>query len=196
MVHQIANRTLDRVMNHALLKNKVDLEQDRMTLKNPNLLGAKHVADLTRSVAVGVSGRIGRKRETNSTTRRSLSKSTAILAASQRHSLTWQQLPRETSHPNNYGRTPSSETSACLGSSPVYGMSSIPRKLTTTKITQFFRKLDKHMAAPVDDKSIWRVTQARDDFEPNASAPIMRTQNLQHLAGVMTDWFTNPPAKL
>ena len=60
---KIANRTLDRVMNHALLHNKVDLEQDRMTLRNPNLMGAKHVADLTRAVAVGVSGRIGRKRE-------------------------------------------------------------------------------------------------------------------------------------
>ncbi len=46
---KIANRTLDRAMNHALLKSKVDLEQDRMTLKNPNLMGAKHVADLTPS---------------------------------------------------------------------------------------------------------------------------------------------------
>ena len=31
-------------MNHALLHNKVDLEQDRMNLRNPNLMGAKHVA--------------------------------------------------------------------------------------------------------------------------------------------------------
>ena len=193
---KIANRTLDRVMNHALLKNKVDLEQDRMTLRNPNLMGAKHVADLTRAVAVGVSGRIGRKRESE------LDDATIIeqvhsylgciteaftdLSAVAEGTLTSQQLRRD----------------SLLGST---GMLRVlagvwhelhAKDVDDDEITEFFRKLDKHMAAPVDDESIWRVTQATDDFEPNASAPIMRTQNLQHLAAVITDWFTNPPAKL
>jgi hypothetical protein len=193
---KIANRTLDRVMNHALLKNKVDLEQDRMTLRNPNLMGAKHVADLTRAVAVGVSGRIGRKRESE------LDDATIIeqvhsflgciteafsdLSAVAEGALTPQQLRRD----------------SFLGST---GMLRVlagvwhelhAQDVDDDEITEFFRKLDKHMAAPVDDESIWRVTQAAGDFEPNASAPIMRTQNLQHLAGVITDWFTNPPTEL
>jgi hypothetical protein len=193
---KIANRTLDRVMNHALLKNKVDLEQDRMTLKNPNLMGAKHVADLTRAVAVGVSGRIGRKRETE------LNDATLIeqvhsylgciteafsdLSAVAEGTLTPQQLRRD----------------SLLGS---LGMLKVlagvwhelhAMDADDDEITEFFRKLDKHMAAPVADDSIWRVTRAADDFEPNASAPIMRTQNLQHLAAVITDWFTDPAAEL
>ncbi len=193
---KIANRTLDRVMNHALLKNKVDLEQDRMTLKNPNLLGAKHVADLTRAVAVGVSGRIGRKRENE------LGDATIIeqvhsylgciteaftdLSAVAEGNLTPQQL-RQDSLLGNIG---------ILRVLAGVWHELHAKEVDDDEITEFFRKLDKHMAAPVDDESIWRVTRAADDFEPNASAPIMRTQNLQHLAGVITEWFTNPPAKL
>lgn len=193
---KIANRTLDRVMNHALLKNKVDLEQDRMTLKNPNLMGAKHVADLTRAVAVGVSGRIGRKRESE------LGDATIIeqvhsylgciteaftdLSAVAEGNLTPQQL-RQDSLLGNIG---------ILRVLAGVWHQLHANDVDDDEITEFFRKLDKHMAAPVDDESIWRVTRAADDFEPNASAPIMRTQNLQHLAGVITEWFTNPPAKL
>lgn len=36
---KIANRALDWVVDHALLKGRVGLEQDRMTAKNPNLMG-------------------------------------------------------------------------------------------------------------------------------------------------------------
>jgi hypothetical protein len=193
---KIANRTLDRVMNHALLSNKVDLEQDRMTAKNRNLMGAKHVADLTRAVAVGVKGRIGKKRESE------LDDSTIIeevhsylgciteafsdLSAVAEGTLTPQELRRD----------------SLLGST---GMLRVlagvwhelhAKDVDDDEITDFFRRLDKHMEAPVDDESIWRITPAVDDFEPNASAPIMRTQNLQHLAAVITDWFTNPPAEL
>ncbi len=193
---KIANRTLDRVMTHALLLGRVDLEQDRMTLKNPNLMGAKHVADLTRAVAVGVSGRIGRKRENE------LDDATIIenvhsflgcitdgfsdLSAVAEGALTAQQMRRD----------------SLLGST---GMLRVlagvwhdlhAKEVDDDEITEFFRKLDKHTAAPVGDQSIWRVTEAADDFEPNASAPIMRTQNLQHLAAVIAGWFFTPPAEL
>jgi len=48
---------------HALLAGRLDEEQDRITQNNPNLLGAKRVIDLVRSANVGVTGRIGAKRE-------------------------------------------------------------------------------------------------------------------------------------
>ena len=37
-------------------------------------------------------------------------------------------------------------------------------------ITEFFKRLDPHMTAPVTETSIWLTTDAGDDFEPNASA--------------------------
>ena len=61
--YKVANRTLSDVIDHPLLKGRVDPEQDRMTVKNPNLMGAKHVADITRAVIAGARGRISKKAE-------------------------------------------------------------------------------------------------------------------------------------
>ena len=61
---------------------------------------------------------------------------------------------------------------------------------------QFFKRLDRHMAAPVAEDSIWRTTDANEDFEPNASAPIMRQQNVVHLTKVITDWYKKAPAAI
>jgi len=52
------------------------------------------------------------------------------------------------------------------------------------------------MTAPITDTSIWRTSDARPDFEPDASAPIMRTQNLVHLVDVIAGWYRKPPAAL
>ncbi|MFG2398931.1 hypothetical protein [Streptomyces lydicus] len=58
-------------------------------------------------------------------------------------------------------------------------------------ITDFFKRLDPYVATPVAE-----TTAANADFEPNASAPIMRTQNIVHLVGVITDWYKKAPAAL
>lgn len=194
---KVANRTLDRVVDHALLKNRIDLEQDRMTSKNPNLMGAKHVADLTRAVSVGVAGRIGRKRESELEDGAviegvhafldCLCESFAELAEVAEGTLTPQELRR----------------SSLLGSvgmlrvlAGVFHNLYDPEENNSAEIQDLFSRLDKHMSTPVADDSLWRSTDARQDFEPNASAPIMRTQNLQHLVGVITGWAKQPPAGL
>jgi hypothetical protein len=63
-------------------------------------------------------------------------------------------------------------------------------------IADFFKRLDPHMSAPVSEPSIWRTTAADVDFEQNAFAPIMRTQNIVHLVGVITGWYKKAPAAL
>lgn len=194
---KVANRTLDRVVDHALLKGRVDLEQDRMTSKNPNLMGAKHVADLTRAVAVGAAGRIGRKRESE------LADAVVIegvhnfldclcdgfseLGEVAEGNLTPQELRR----------------ASLLGSigmlrvlAGVFHALYDPEKNNASEVQELFQRLDKHMNAPVADDSLWRTTDARQDFELNASAPIMRTQNLQHLVSVIAGWAKQPPAGL
>jgi hypothetical protein len=60
---KIANRVLQDVLLHPLLMDRVDLENDRLGRTNPNLLTAKHVADLVRILAVGLEGRISRRME-------------------------------------------------------------------------------------------------------------------------------------
>jgi hypothetical protein len=60
VVNRIAVELID---NHVLLVDRVETGQEnRMTTKNPNLLGAKSVADIARAVLVG-NGRISARRE-------------------------------------------------------------------------------------------------------------------------------------
>ncbi|SDG69814.1 DNA-sulfur modification-associated [Lentzea fradiae] len=196
---KVANRILDRVIKHSLLKGKVDLEQDRMTAKNPNLLGAKHVADLTRGVAVGVAGRIGKQRE------RELSDEVLVelvhgyfdcladgfkdLAA----------VAEDTLKPLDL------RAQSLLGSigmlrvlAGVYHELKENHDANDEDVIAFFSKLDPHMNAPISDSSIWRTTPAVTDFEGGAtvSAPIMRTQNLIHLVKIIVGWYSTPPAEL
>ncbi|MFE6864493.1 DNA sulfur modification protein DndB [Nocardia sp. NPDC057668] len=206
--YKVANRTLSDVIDHPLLKGRVDAEQDRMTIKNPNLLGAKHVADITRAVIAGAGGRITKKAEQSLTDGEVIEQvkdfldviSTAFgdLAAI---------TEEDTSVPHPAGASTLSQNlrrTSLLGSVGMLRvLGGVFRELRggdnpaeLDDITEFFRSLDRHMAAPVTETSLWRTSNANDDFEPNASAPIMRTQNIVHLVGVITGWYRKPPQGL
>jgi hypothetical protein len=191
---KIANRTLDRVLDHALLKGRVDLEQDRMTRNNVNLIGAKHVADLTKAVSVGVGGRISARLESE------LSDEAVVEAV---HGF----LDCITEAFGDLADVAEGRLSPTdLRSRSLLGSVGMLRVLSGTfhslrrkdipedDITAFFATLAPHMAAPVSDDGIWRRTEARTDFEPAASAPVMRTQNLNHLVNVVTSWFPAAPS--
>ena len=190
---KIANRTLDRVLDHALLKGRVDLEQDRMTRNNVNLIGAKHVADLTKAVAVGVGGKMTSRRESELTDE-------AVVEGV--HGF----LDCITEAFGDLADVAEGRLSAVdLRSRSLLGSVGMLRVLAGTfhalrakeiaddDITAFFATLNPHMAAPVSDTGIWRQSATRPDFEPEASAPVMRTQNLVHLVNVVTSWFPEVP---
>lgn len=60
---KVINRVLKDVLTHSLLEDRVDLDSDRLGRQNPNLLSAKHVAEIIRIMAVGIEGRLGRRVE-------------------------------------------------------------------------------------------------------------------------------------
>lgn len=192
---KVANRILDRVVSHALLKGKVDLEQDRMTAKNPNLMGAKHVADLTRGVAVGVAGRIGKQRE------RELADETLVELVHGYLDCLAEGFKDLAAVAEGTLKPIDLRAQSLLGSigmlrvlAGVYHELMETHQVDEEDIVAFFTKLDPHMNAPVADSSIWRKSDASADFEVNASAPVMRTQNLVHLVKVIVGWYKNPPA--
>ncbi len=207
--YKVANRTLSDIIDHPLLKGRVDAEQDRMTLKNPNLMGAKHVADITRAVIAGAGGRISKKAEQTLTDGEVIeqvkdfldviSNAFTDLAAvteedpeAERGSdeLTMAQKVRRTSLLGSVGML------RVLGG-VFRNLRAGDNPAELDDITDFFKRLDPHMAAPVAETSIWRTTEANADFEAkDASAPIMRTQNIVHLVGVITGWYKKPPASL
>lgn len=206
--YKVANRTLSDVIDHPLLKGRVDAEQDRMTLKNPNLLGAKHVADITRAVIAGAGGRISKKAEQTLTDGEVIeqvkdfldviSNAFSDLAAITEDDPDAERKPGELTMSQELRRT------SLLGSVGMLRvLAGVFRELRAgdnpvelDDITEFFKRLDPHMAAPIAETSIWRTTAANGDFEPNAAAPIMRTQNIVHLVGVIVTWYKKAPAAL
>ena len=206
--YKVANRTLSDVIDHPLLKGRVDAEQDRMTLKNPNLLGAKHVADITRAVIAGAGGRISKKAEQALTDGEVIEQVKDFLdvisnaftdlaaiteddpeAERKADELTLAQQLRRTSLLGSVGML------RVLGG-VFHQLRAGENPAELDDITEFFKRLDPHMTAPVTETSIWRTAAAGDDFEPNAAAPIMRTQNIVHLVGVITGWYKKAPAAL
>jgi DNA-sulfur modification-associated len=206
--YKVANRTLSDVIDHPLLKGQVDAEQDRMTMKNPNLMGAKHVADITRAVIAGAGGRISKKAEQTLTDGEVIEEVKDFLdvisnafvglaaiteddpeAERKADELTLSQQLRRTSLLGSVGML------RVLGG-VFHELRASDNPVELDDITEFFKRLDRHMTAPVTETSIWRTSDANADFEPNAAAPIMRTQNLVHLVGVITGWYKKAPAAL
>lgn len=206
--YKVANRTLSDVIDHPLLKGRVDPEQDRMTAKNPNFMGAKHVAGITRADLAGVGGRISKKAEQSLTDGEVIeqvkdfldviSNAFVGLAAVAEDDLDAERKAGEMTVAQQLRRT---SLLGSVGMLRVLGgvfheLRAGDNPVELGDITEFFKRLDPYMTAPIPDTSFWLSTDARDDFEPNASAPIMRTQNIVHLVSVITNWYRKPPAAL
>ncbi|MCX4771644.1 DNA sulfur modification protein DndB [Streptomyces sp. NBC_01285] len=212
---RIANRTLSDIVVHPLFLGKVDIERDRMTLTNRNLMGAKHVADITRAVIAGPGGRVSKKVE--SLTDNEVIESvrgfldvisiafTALAEITEEDvdnydpSLSEKKKNEPPAPPTKAMRLRESSLLGSVGMLRVLG--GVYRNLKEDgaedgDIQEFFKRLDRHMTAPLTEDSIWRTTDANEDFEPNASAPIMRQQNVVHLTKVITDWYKKAPAAI
>ncbi|MFC4107294.1 DNA sulfur modification protein DndB [Micromonospora zhanjiangensis] len=206
--YKVANRTLSDVIDHPLLKGRVDAEQDRMTLKNPNLMGAKHVADITRAVIAGAGGRISKKAEQTLTDGEVIEQVKDFLdvisnAFSGLAAVTEEEV--EDRKPGELTKAQELRRTSLLGSvgmlrvlgGTFHELRKGDNPVELGDITEFFKRLDPHMAAPVAENSIWRTDDgAGKDFEPEASAPIMRQQNIVHLVSVITGWYKRAPLGL
>jgi DNA-sulfur modification-associated len=187
---KVANRTLDQVIKHALLRGRVDMEQDRMTRTNTNFIGAKHVADFTRGVMFGISGRTSKAKESafedHEVVNRVLDFLDCIteafpdLASVADGTLTPQEL----------------RDKSLLGSVGMLRvLAAVYRNLTdkgvdNEAITDFFRSLNPDMAAPVTEASVWRQDpKTSESFEVGAYAPVMRQQNLTYIVDAVTNRY-------
>jgi hypothetical protein len=182
--YKVANRTLSDVIDHPLLKGRVDAEQDRMTLK----ISKKAEQTLTDGEVI----------EQVKDFLDVISNAFTDLAALTEDDPEAERQPGDLTMAQEVRRT------SLLGSVGMLRvLGGVFRELRAgdnpvelDDITAFFKRLDPHMAAPVAETSIWRTTAANDDFEPNAASPIMRTQNIVHLVGVITAWYKKAPAAL
>lgn len=190
---KIVNRTLYEVLKHNLLKDRVDMEQDRITGSNPNWLGAKHVADLTRSVNIGVVGRVTTRREA------AMKESSLVENTNSFFDALVEACPVLTQLADGELTAPELRGRSLLGSVTMlralagayYNLVVDPdgAGLNSDEIEDYFSDLAPHLSAPVTADSVWfKDEQTKGVFTVGAMGPQARAQNLKALTSALTRW--------
>jgi hypothetical protein len=192
---KVMNRALDAAQRHSLLRDRVDQEQDRIAGANPNLLGAKHVVDIVRTVNIGISGRVSRRQESELQEGALVQKSNEFfdvlldafddLAAVADGTMTPEDLRKR----------------SLLGSSTVLRvLAGVYHDLSEggygdEEIAEFFRALSPFMVAPIPEKSPWLGIRTKV-FVVGANAPTARAQDLRSLTDEIAGWIDVRPVWL
>jgi DNA-sulfur modification-associated len=191
---KVVNRALDGVNKHALLHGRVDLEQDRLLRNNQNLLGAKHVAEIIRTIAVGIDGRVGRRLEDE------LSEGELVEQTNDFLDVIVSAFPDLSAVAD--GELPPSDlrTRSLLGSTVmlrvlagVYAELKDVQRLDDDDITEFFQLLAPQMTLPVAPGSIWVSYVPDAVFTAGATAPRSRRQDLRTLRDSIVKWAIDRP---
>jgi hypothetical protein len=183
-------------MKHSLLVKRVDMEQDRIGSSNPNLVGAKHVADIIRSVAVGVDGRVGRRLEDELREDALVEMSNNFLDALVEAFPVLARVADGELAPEELRRI------SLLGSTSMLRvLAGVYHDLMSTEwnsdeITEFLAKLDPFMDAPVHADGPWVMEVPNEIFSEGASAPKARRQDLRELTDTIVGWALTQPAWL
>ena len=193
---KIVNRCLDDVMQHPLLRDRVDLDKDRILGDNPNVMGAKHVADLIRTLEVGIAGRISVRLEDELREQDLVRKAKTFL------DVLVDSFPDLAAIMDGTLEMKDIRSRSLLGSVAVHRvLAGCYRELANggngapgmnrLQIQRYFEKLAPFMVAPVTDDSPWR--RLTDDFPEGAMAPVSRSQNLKSLTTTLTRWAVSQP---
>jgi hypothetical protein len=192
---KVVNRALEPVMKHALLKDRVDLEQDRVARNNPNLMGAKSVAEIVRTLAVGIDGRIGRRLEDELDEGELVEGTNNFLDVLLAAFPPLAQVADGEILPEQLRRT------SMLGSivilrvlAGVYADLTGPRnKFDDDDMIEFFTLLAPHLEGPATHGSIWIQHVPNDVFQENAMGPRSRRQDLKQLRDSLIEWAMKEP---
>jgi len=195
---KVVNRALEPVMKHALLRDRVDPEQDRVARNNPNLMGAKSVAEIIRALAVGIDGRIGRRLEDE------LDEGQLVETTNDFLDVMLEAFPDLAAVADGELSPQALRQSSLLGSitvirvlAGVYADLTGPRhKFEDDEVGEFFALLAPHMDTPVAEDSIWISHVPNEVFAVGSSAPRSRRQDLKQLRDSLVEWATKEPAWL
>ena len=188
----IVNRiALELIENHPLLVNRVETGQEnRMSSRNPNFLGAKAVADIVRAVLVG-SGRVSARRESEL----EAAQANAVRRVSSFLDVLVDSFEDLESVLNSDIDPITLRELSMLGSATMmrvlaltyHDLTNNPeRALSRSQVTDFFHSIENHMReVPVEaTNEFWMTTRA---FVPGNSAPQARTGAVGSLVGALTN---------
>ena len=165
-----------------------------MGRSNPNLMGAKHVAEIVRTLAVGIDGRIGRRLEDELREDQLVQKTNdffdVLLAAFD----SYEDVVEGELTPSDLRRT------SLLGSTVMQRvLAGVYKELVDNngfeddEVAEFFSKLAPQMEGAVTKDGIW-ITEVEDEiFSVGALAPRSRRQDLKLLRDTMVAWAVKQP---
>lgn len=196
---KIVHRCLDEVMQHPLLRERVDLDRDRVVGDNPNVMGAKHVADVIRTLQVGTAGRISPAQERTLRERDLINRAKVFLdvlvdafpdfAAVADGTLAMGELRKR----SLLGSVVMQRVLAGCYHDLTDDKSGSPR-MNRLQVQRFFERLAPFMAAPVQSDSPW--CRLVEDFPEGAMAPMSRAQSLRSLTNTLAAWAKEQPGWL
>ena len=211
---QIVNRCIDPVMEHRLLKDRIDLQRDRILSQNENLMGAKHVADLVRTLQVGISGRITKQREETLDESKMINDAMLFLDTLVEGFTDFMAIA------DNVLTSPELRQRSLLASVSMQRVLAgvyhdllfapqtrlvqpprdpddpdeirVARPRSRGEVVRFFQSLAPYMSAPVREDSVW-AREAPQQFVLDTSAPRSSALDLKELTSTLCNWAINTP---
>lgn len=186
---KVMNRTLDAVMRHALLRDRVDQEQDRITGPNPNLLGARHVVDIVRTANLGLWSRVSRRQESE------LQEGALVQRGNEFFDVLLESFPELASVADGELLPPDLRKQSMLGAATMLRVLAgvyhdlIEQNYSDEEITDLFKQLAPWMAAPIPEDSPWIHKIRSQVFDKGVSAPRSRRQDLTSLNKEIAEWI-------
>lgn len=194
---KVVNRALPLAEEHPLLAGRIDPERDRAGRGSPYLMGAKHVAEIIRTVNVGLDGRVSRRQEEEF--------KEDVMANRTKDFLTLLAETMPDMQAIVLGQLSPLELRAksLLGSvlfvrilGGVYFDLVVDRAWDRELVKAFFSKLAPHMSGPAYEGDIWTEHVPDNIFTPGAMAPRQRRQDLKALREEILGWAIDKPAFL
>lgn len=200
VINRALNEFLDDPSTDDLIRDRVDGYKDRVVGANPHLMGAGSLADIIRTVAVGINGRISAAQEKTLNQKLLATEANRFFEVMRK---SFSELESVASGNTDMGTL---RKSSILGSSTMLRvMAGVYFELkaagvSVTDIMEFFKKISLHTAAPVSSKNasgkMWLGATTEGAFADGANAPGSRAQAVKALVSAIVGWYTNPPNEL
>lgn len=186
---KVVNRALPNVLEHPLLANRVDLENDRLKRNSTDYATARHVADIVRAVQVGLEGRIGKVQE------RVLSDHTVASQARSFLDLALETFPQLEALSIGQISAQTLRSTTLLGSPAMlrvlagvyHDLQSDKHQWSREKVAEFFKVIEPHLAGGAHLNSIWINEMPDEAFSVNAYSPNGRGQDIRGIVKTLVD---------
>ena len=199
--NKVINRALSALLadgaTNSLIRNRIDIQNDRITGSNPHLIGAGNLAEVIRIVQVGLNGKISAAQE-KTLDHKHLARDTNTFFG-----VITEAFPEFATIASGTEAVGTMRSKSIMISvtmfrvlAAVYHNLTIDEQVSRPQIVAFFAKISTHTAAPIQagtaSGDLWINATVDKAFADGASAPGSRAQAVKQLVVAMTSWYSTP----